>query len=66
MNNIKAYTEPILQMFGKFGKALVHLFKGEFGQAWDTAKGAKANTLIAPSTNAITCCLAGTKTFLRK
>lgn len=44
MNNIKAYTEPVLQMFGKFGKALVHLFKGEFGQAWDTAKGAIAET----------------------
>lgn len=44
MNNIKAYTEPILQMFGKFGKALVHLFKGEFGQAWDTAKGAIEST----------------------
>lgn len=44
MNNIKAYTEPVLQMFGKFGKALVHLFKGEFGAAWETAKGAIKET----------------------
>jgi hypothetical protein len=40
MNNIKAYTEPVLQMFGRFGKALVELFRGEFQSAWETAKGA--------------------------
>lgn len=40
MNNVKAYTEPVLQMFGRFGKALVQLFSGEFGAAWETAKGA--------------------------
>jgi len=40
MNNIKAYTEPVLQMFGKFGKAIMLLFKGEFKQAWETAKEA--------------------------
>lgn len=40
MNNVKAYVEPVLQMFGRFGKALVQLFKGEFGAAWETAKGA--------------------------
>lgn len=40
MNNIKAYTEPVLQMFGKFGKAIVQLFKGDFSGAWETAKSA--------------------------
>lgn len=40
MNNIKAYTEPVLQMFGNFGKAIMQLFKGDFQGAWETAKGA--------------------------
>jgi hypothetical protein len=40
MNNIKAYIEPVLQMFGNFGKAIMQLFKGDFQGAWETAKGA--------------------------
>lgn len=40
MNKVKSYVEPVLQMFGKFGKALVQLFKGEFRGAWNTAKEA--------------------------
>lgn len=40
MNKIKAYTEPVLQLFGKLGKALVLLFSGKFGEAWDVASGA--------------------------
>lgn len=40
MNNVKAYTEPVLQMFGRFGKALVQLFNKDFKGAWETAKGA--------------------------
>lgn len=40
MNNVKSYVEPVLQMFGRFGKALVQLFKGDFAGAWDTAKEA--------------------------
>lgn len=40
MNNIKAITEPIITMFGRFGKAIYELFTGEFSQAWQTAKGA--------------------------
>lgn len=60
MNNIKAYTEPVLQMFGKFGKAIVQLFKGDFEGAWETAKSAvegvgtqiKANTKEVGKLNA--------------
>lgn len=40
MNSIKAVTEPILAMFGKFGKAIVQMLKGDFKGAWETAKGA--------------------------
>ncbi len=40
MNNIKAYTQPVIQMFGRFGKAIFELFSGEWKNAWETAKGA--------------------------
>ena len=38
MNKVKAYTEPVLQLFGKLGKSLVQLFKGDFQGAWSTVK----------------------------
>lgn len=44
MNNISAYIEPVLQMLGKFGKAIVLFTKGKFGEAWETAKGAVKGT----------------------
>lgn len=40
MNKVKAYVEPVLHMFGQFGKAIVQLFKGDFKGAWETAKSA--------------------------
>lgn len=40
MNNISAYVQPVLQMFGKFGKAIMQLFSGDFSGAWNTAKEA--------------------------
>lgn len=44
MNNVAAYIEPVLQMLGKFGKAILLFTKGKFGEAWETAKGAVQGT----------------------
>lgn len=39
MNNIKAYTSPVIDILGKLGKSIVLLFQGKFAEAWDTAAG---------------------------
>jgi len=51
MNSIKSVTQPIIAMFGKFGKAIFELFSGKWEAAWNTARGAVTGLGDAIKTN---------------